>query len=73
MKPTATLINTSRGSLVNEKDLLEHLEKNPEFWFGTDVYVGEPSVKEGPFEHPIAKHPRVYGTHHIGASTKQAE
>lgn len=73
MKPNAALINTSRGSLVNEKDLLEHLEKNPEFWVGTDVFVGEPSVKEGPFDHPIAKHPRVYGSHHIGASTKQSE
>ena len=73
LKPNAVLLNTSRGSLVNEQDLLAHLESHPDFWYGTDVFVGEPSVKEGPFDHPLAKHPRVYGTHHIGASTKQAE
>lgn len=73
MKPNAVLINTSRGSIVNEVDLLAHLEANKDFWFGTDVYKGEPSGKEAAFDHPIAKHPRVYGTHHIGASTKQSE
>ena len=73
MKQDGVLINTARGTCVNEADLLEHLEQNPNFWYGTDVFIGEPAVKEGPFDHPIAKHPRVYGTHHIGASTKQAE
>ena len=37
------------------------------------VYKGEPADKEGDFVHRVAQHPRVYGTHHIGASTKQAE
>lgn len=73
LKPNAVLLNTSRGSVVNEQDLLAHLESNPEFWYGTDVFSGEPTVKEVAFDHAIAKHPRVYGTHHIGASTKQAE
>jgi D-3-phosphoglycerate dehydrogenase / 2-oxoglutarate reductase len=73
MKPDAALINTSRGSIVNENDLLAHLEETKDFWFGTDVFKGEPAGKDGVFDHPIAKHPRVYGTHHIGASTKQAE
>lgn len=73
MKSDAVLINTSRGNLVNEEDLHKKLEENPGFWFGTDVYVGEPSGKAADFDHKIAKHPRVYGSHHIGASTKQAE
>jgi D-3-phosphoglycerate dehydrogenase len=73
MKHEAVLINTARGTCVNEVDLLAHLESHPNFWYGSDVYLGEPAVKEGPFDHAIAKHPRVYGTHHIGASTKQSE
>ena len=73
MKPDAMLINTARGNNIVEEDLLAHLEANAGFWYGTDVYLGEPSGKEADFDHPIAKHPRVYGTHHIGASTKQAE
>ena len=67
------MINTARGNVVVDDDLLEHLNANPNFWYGSDVYNGEPSAKECAFDNPIAKHPRVYGTHHVGASTKQAE
>jgi D-3-phosphoglycerate dehydrogenase / 2-oxoglutarate reductase len=73
MKSDAVLINTARGELVNENDLHSHLEANENFWYGTDVLQGEPSSKECDWEHPLAKHPRMYGSHHIGASTKQAE
>jgi len=45
MKEDAVLINTTRGSLVNEDALLARLNACPKFWFGTDVFVGEPSVK----------------------------
>jgi D-3-phosphoglycerate dehydrogenase / 2-oxoglutarate reductase len=69
MKADAVLINTARGNSINDADLLEHLEHNPNFWVGLDVYNNEPATK-GPFENPLAKHPRVYGSHHIGASTK---
>jgi D-3-phosphoglycerate dehydrogenase / 2-oxoglutarate reductase len=74
MKPDAVLLNTSRGTVVNEEHLLAHLEANKNFWFGTDVFNGEPAgTKEVAFTHPLAQHPRVYGSHHIGASTKQSE
>jgi D-3-phosphoglycerate dehydrogenase len=73
MKSNSVLINTSRGDLANEDDLLVCLNTNNNFWYGTDVYKGEPSGKEADFDHKIAKHPQVYGTHHQGASTKQAE
>jgi len=74
MKPDAVLLNTSRGTVVNEEDLLAHLNSHPNFWFGTDVFNGEPAgTKEVAFTHPLAQHPRVYGSHHIGASTKQSE
>lgn len=74
MKDDAMLINTSRGDLVNEAALVAKLEACPNFWVGTDVYCGEPTVKEvNDWQSPLALHPRVYGTHHCGASTQQAE
>ena len=73
MKDDAVLINTARGNNIIDEDLLAKLEESKNFWYATDVYNGEPTGKDGDFDNPIARHPRVYGTHHIGASTKQAE
>lgn len=73
MKPDAVLINTSRGNIVKDADLLAHLNANEKFWYGADVLNGEPSAKKADFSNDIAKHPRAYVTHHCGASTKQAE
>lgn len=73
MKADAMLINTSRASVVNEEHLLEHMNAHPAFWYGTDVFKGEPTGKDGVFDHPLAKHAHSVATHHIGASTKQAE
>lgn len=71
MRPDSVLINTARGAVVDETALTEALEaKN--LWLGLDVFEGEPAAKEGEFSHPLAGHPRVYLTHHIGASTEQA-
>ena len=73
MKPDGVLLNTSRGTIAVDEDLLAHLEANPNFWYGADVYNNEPSGKEAEWKSELASHPRVYGTHHCGASTKQAE
>lgn len=73
MKKDGVLINTSRGNLVNDKDLIAHLNANKNFWFGADVLNGEPSAKKADFTNAIAQHPQAYITHHCGASTKQAE
>lgn len=73
MKKDATLINTSRGTLTNEAELIEFLNVNPLFTYATDVYQNEPVEKKCAFESLLAKHPQVLGTHHIGASTVQAE
>lgn len=73
MKKNAVLINTSRGNLVVEKQLINHLNENPEFYCGLDVYMDEPADKKGVFNNELSQHARVIGTHHIGASTKQAE
>ena len=73
MKKNAVLINTARGAAVVEDDLAQHLDANEEFWFGTDVLNDEPSEKECEWNPPLFQSPRVYVSHHIGASTKQAE
>lgn len=73
MKKDAVLINAARGNLIVEKDLLQHLNENPGFYCGLDCYMDEPADKKGVFNNELGQHPRVIGTHHIGASTKQAE
>src|SRR5262249_3800244 len=40
---------------------------------GLDVFASEPAGPTGAFADPIARLPNVYGTHHIGASTDQAQ
>ena len=73
MKANAVLINTARANIIDEEALLTKLEANNDFWVGSDVFNGEPTAKECDFTHALAQHPRVYGTHHCGASTQQAE
>ncbi len=72
MKNGAYFINTSRGSLVKQADLINAIkEKN--FLVGLDVYENEPKADAKEFIDPITKERNVYGTHHIGASTDQAQ
>jgi D-3-phosphoglycerate dehydrogenase len=40
---------------------------------GLDVFADEPSAATGAFQDPLVSLPGVYGTHHIGASTEQAQ
>ncbi len=68
----AVIINTSRGEIVDEEALLEAIEAKG-LRAGLDVYRDEPGAGTGEFDSPLAKHPNVYGTHHIGASTEQAQ
>jgi D-3-phosphoglycerate dehydrogenase len=72
MKPGAYLINTSRGSVVDEKALLEGI-RNKRIRAGLDVYDGEPGGARADFTSELAREPGVYGTHHVGASTDQAQ
>jgi D-3-phosphoglycerate dehydrogenase len=68
----ATFINTSRAEVVEEEALLEALNAG-RLRAGLDVFSGEPQTSPSQWEHPLASHPAVYGTHHIGASTQQAQ
>ena len=72
MKDGSVLLNTSRGEVVDEKALLNALEtKNMRA--GLDVFCDEPKAGTSQFNSSLASHPRVVGSHHIGASTKQAQ
>lgn len=62
MKPTAFLINTSRGPIVEESALIEALEKNVIAGAAIDVYDQEPLQKD----HPFRSLENVLATPHIG-------
>ncbi len=72
MKPGAYLINTSRGSVVDEA-ALERAVREKGIRVGLDVFDPEPTGASGDFTNSIVQAPGVYGTHHVGASTDQAQ
>ena len=72
MKPGAALVNTARAEIVDQAALLE-LARAGRLRVGTDVFAGEPEKGKADFDSELAKLPNVYGTHHIGASTEQAQ
>ena len=72
LRPGAILINTTRGSVVDQEALTEAIrEKN--LRVGMDVFADEPSAGDKNFTDPIVQEAGVYGTHHVGASTSQAQ
>jgi D-3-phosphoglycerate dehydrogenase len=73
MKPTAFLLNCSRGGVVDEAALAEAVESGTIAGAALDVYELEPAVTDNEFKEPIGKVRQVYGTHHVGASTSQAQ
>ncbi len=72
MRPGAYLINTSRGSVVDETALARAIEEK-KIRAGLDVFQGEPAGSAGEFAPAIVQLAGVYGTHHVGASTDQAQ
>ena len=62
MKPTAVLINTSRGPIVNEAALIDALGSGVIAGAGLDVFDTEPL----PAGHPLRTMPTVTATPHIG-------
>lgn len=67
MKKSAFLINTSRGKIVNEKDLVSALKKKIISGAGLDVFESEPIKKNN----PLTKLQNVVLAPHIGSSTKE--
>lgn len=72
MKPGAFFINTSRAEVVDQEALARAVEDHG-VQAGLDVFAGEPSGGTGEVSDPIFQLPGVIGTHHIGASTDQAQ
>jgi D-3-phosphoglycerate dehydrogenase len=66
------LLNTSRADVVDADALLARLDAGS-LSAGLDVFPGEPTSGTAAWRSRLAAHPRVVGTHHIGASTQQAQ
>ncbi len=64
MKPTAVLVNTARGPVVDEDALVDALEAGTLFAAGLDVYDGEPAVNPR-----LLAAPRMTLLPHIGSAT----
>jgi phosphoglycerate dehydrogenase-like enzyme len=68
MRPTALLINTARGDVVDEAALLEALEAGRLAGAGLDVFPIEPPDPDA----PLYRHPRVVTLPHVGSVTEEA-
>jgi len=72
MKDGAFFINTSRGEIVDEKELINAV-KTKGIRVGLDVFQSQPSSKDTDWKPELADLPGVSLTHHVGASTDQAQ
>ena len=72
LKPGSFFVNTARGEVVDYK-ALEAAAKEKGLRVALDVYGKEPATPSGDFVDSLIDLPGVYGTHHIGASTEQAQ
>ncbi len=72
MREGAYFVNTSRGEVVDQEALRRAMRER-DVRAGLDVFANEPAASAGEFTDDIAREPNLYGTHHIGASTDQAQ
>jgi D-3-phosphoglycerate dehydrogenase / 2-oxoglutarate reductase len=72
LKPGSYFSNTARSEVVDHA-ALERAIRERDLRVGLDVFAAEPATATGEFADAIASLKNVYGTHHIGASTDQAQ
>ncbi len=72
LRPGAIVVNTSRAEVLDH-DALADAVRDRGIRVGLDVFPGEPATGTGEYHLPLLDLPGVYGTHHIGASTEQAQ
>jgi D-3-phosphoglycerate dehydrogenase len=72
LRPGALVVNTARAEVVDH-DALAAAVRDKGLRVGLDVYPDEPTAGTGEYSLPLLDLPGVYGTHHIGASTDQAQ
>jgi len=72
LRPGAIFINTSRAEVIDQEALARAVREKS-IRVGLDVFAKEPASGTGDFADDIVSLPGVYGTHHIGASTEQAQ
>ena len=72
MRKGAYFINTARGEVVDQQALVNAMRTRG-IRAGLDVYATEPTSATGEFKDDVVKEEALYGTHHIGASTDQAQ
>jgi D-3-phosphoglycerate dehydrogenase len=72
LKPGSVLINTSRAEVVDGGALNKALAEG-KVYAGLDVFEGEPAGSEADYDGPMKDAKGAYCTHHIGASTEQAQ
>lgn len=68
MKDGVVIVNTARGALINEKDLVAALESGKVSSVGLDVFEEEPKVEEG-----LLKNDRAFIVPHIGTNTYETQ
>ncbi len=68
MKKGAIIINSARGGVIDESDLLSALESGQAGGAGLDVFDGEPTPR-----HELLTHPKISVSPHTGAATSEAQ
>ena len=72
LRTGAYIVNTARAEVMDYAALKQAVQQR-DLRVGLDVFENEPSAATAPFTDALITDPRVYGTHHIGASTDQAQ
>ena len=73
MKSTAFLINCSRGGIIDQSALADAVKAGTVGGAALDVFENEPGAADKEFSDPVVQVDHIYGTHHVGASTDQAQ